>query len=389
MAKQPKVKPGFLLAFGEIFLKSEGVQRLLKKRLVNNLSFFLRKEGIDFEIFPWHERIFIETPKETDGEIINVLKNTFGIVWFAKAFFLEKAGVKDLENFVKANYQSWIKKGESFALRVKRGGVVQESREEIIQKVAEKIERKVNLDHPQREIFLEGRKNGWFVYLKKQRGAGGLPVGSQGKVLALISGGIDSPVAAWLMAKRGAENIWLHFHSFPLVSKASIEKTKELARAFLNYQPQLKIYFLPFSKIQTKIKLNLPPKYRVLLYRRLMFKIAEKMAEKEGCQALVTGESLGQVSSQTLPNVQITQEKIKIPILRPLIGLDKKEIVSLAKKIKTFAISIQPQEDCCTLFVPKHQTAAGKVEVTQELEKSLKPAGLIIEAINQAEIEGF
>lgn len=388
MTRRQKIKKGFLLAFGEIFLKSEGVQKLFKKRLVNNLSFFLKKEEVNFKILSLRERIFVETTKDT-SKVEGILKRTFGLVWYAKTFFLEKATLKDLNNFVKENYQNWIKKNESFALRVKKGSTVQESREEIIEKIAEGIDRKVDLDHPKREIFLEERKDGWFVYFEKQRGGGGLPVGSQGKVAALISGGIDSPVAAWLMAKRGAKNVWLHFHSFPLVSKASIEKVKELAEIFLNYQPQLKVYFVPFSKMQTKIKLSIPPQYRVLLYRRLMFKIAEKLAEKEGCQALVTGESLGQVSSQTLPNLQITQGNIKVPVLRPLIGLNKEEIISMAKEIKTFEISIQPQEDCCTLFVPKHQTAAGKIEIIKELEKNLKPAGLITKAINQTEIESF
>lgn len=389
MNKQQEVKKGFLLAFGEIFLKSEGVQRILRRRLINNLTFFLKKEKVDFKISSWRERIFVETIAEDTSEVEGKLRRTFGLAWLAKAFFLKNADLKDLHNFVKENYQDWMKKGESFALRVKRGGIVQETREEIIKKIAEKIDRKVDLDNPKREIFLEGRKNGWFIYFKKQKGAGGFPVGSQGKVLCLLSGGIDSPVAAWLMAKRGAKNVWLHFHSFPLVSKASIEKTRELAETFLGYQPKLKVYFVPFSKIQTKIKTSIPPQNRVLLYRRLMLKIGQKIAAKEGCQALVTGESLGQVSSQTLANLPVTQDGIKTLILRPLIGMDKEEIILLAKKIKTYGISIQPQEDCCTLFVPKHQTAAGKIEIIKELEKSLEPSKLIAEAISQAKIESF
>jgi len=210
-----------------------------------------------------------------------------------------------------------------------------------------------------------------------------LPVGASGKVLSLISGGIDSPLAAFLIAKRGAENIWLHFHSFPLVSRASIEKVKELARVFLDYQPHLKIYFIPFQKAQIEIKTKAPSNYRILLYRRLMFKIAERIAEKENCQALVTGESLGQVSSQTLPNIKIIEEGVKIPVLRPLIGQDKEEIIKLAKKIGTFQISIKPQEDCCTLFVPRHQTAKGDLKRIKELEKKIGANRIAREAIKE------
>lgn len=380
----PKIKQGMILAWGEIFLKSAGVQKLLKKKLVNNLFHFLKKQGIDFKIYSGHERIFIET--KDFKKVSSVLKKTFGLVWFAQAYFLEGASLPETVDFVNKNYQDWIKKEESFALRVKKGFLVKKRTEEIIKEIAKNIERKVNLDRPKREIFIEGRKQGWFLYFKKQKGPGGLPMGSQGKVLSLISGGIDSPAAAYLMAKRGAENTWLHFHSFPLVSEKSIEKVKETAEIFLNYQPKLKVYFIPFSEIQKKIKTSIPAKYRVLFYRRLMLEIAQKIAQKEDCQALITGESLGQVSSQTLPNLKITQEGIEMPILRPLIGLDKEEIIYLAKQIKTFEISIQPQEDCCTLFVPKGQTADGKIEMIKKLEKNLKLGRLVLKAIKEAEI---
>ena len=379
-----KIKQGMILAWGEIFLKSAGVQKLLKKKLVNNLFHFLKKQRIDFKIYSGHERIFIETKdfKKTSS----ILKKTFGLVWFAQTHFLENASLSEVTDFVNKNYQDWIKKEESFALRVKKGPIIKKGTEEIIKEIAENIERKVNLDKPKREIFIEGRKQGWFLYFNKQKGPGGLPAGSQGKALSLISGGIDSPVAAYLMAKRGAKNTWIHFHSFPLVSEKSIEKVKETAEIFLNYQPKLKVYFIPFSEIQKKIKTSIPAKYRVLFYRRIMLEITQKVAQKEDYQALITGESLGQVSSQTLPNLKITQEGIEMPTLRPLIGMDKEEIIYLAKQIKTFEISIQPQEDCCTLFVPKGQTADAKIEIIKKLDKNLKLGRLVLKAIKEAEI---
>jgi len=441
-------KKGILIAFGELFLKSERVRKIFQRRLVQSLFSLLKKKNFDFKIHSFRERIFVALPvdsafvagstsakeaassesekrrRETKeiNEVSAIIKNLPGIVWFSEALFFEKlnpvksaqsgtplsgvfdgvnpvksaqsgtplsgvfdgVNLKGFSDFLAKNYQKWIKKGETFALRLKREKEIKNSSEEIIKETAKRIERKVDLSKPQREIFIEARRFGWFLYFKKRRGIGGLPLGTGGKVLSLISGGIDSPVAVFLMAKRGAENIWLHFHSFPLVSRTSIEKVKELARIFLNYTPHLKIYFLPFSKIQMEIKSITFPKYRVLLYRRLMLKIAEKIAQKENCQALVTGESLGQVSSQTLPNIKIIESGIKIPILRPLIGFDKEEIINLAKKIRTFSISIKPQEDCCTLFIPKHASAEGnskeikkiekKIDIKKEVEKIIKEA---------------
>ena len=302
--------------------------------------------------------------------------------------------------FISKNYPDRIEKGKTFAIRLKlEKGILRKNRGEVIDKIAEQINRKVNLTKPKEEIFVEVRKTAppslkirrakWFLYFKKIKGAGGFPIGSSGKVLSLISGGIDSPIAAYLIAKRGAENVWVHFHSFPLVSNTSIEKVKELAKVFLRYQPHLRIYFIPFQKAQIEVKTKTPAKYRILLYRRLMFKMAERIAKRENCQSLVTGESLGQVSSQTLPNIKIVEGVVKIPVLRPLIGMDKEEIIKVAKKIGTFPISIKPQEDCCTLFVPKHQTAQGRLEIIKELEKKLDINKIIREIIKRVRIEKY
>ncbi len=376
-------KKGILIAFGELFLKSEGVRRFFKKRLIRNTFFFLRRANLNFKIFPFHDRIFIAITETKKAQ--KIIKNIFGISWFADCLFFEKTNLKEFSDFIEKNYQNWIKKGETFAIRLKNDSG--ESGEKIIEEIAKNINRKVNLTKPKREIFVMAKKEGWFLYFKKRKGRGGLPVGSSGKVLSLVSGGIDSPVASYLMAKRGAENIWLHFHSFPLVSKASIEKVKELAKIFSDYQTRLKIYFAPFAKAQMEIKIKTSAKYRILLYRRLMLKIAQIIAKKENCQAIVTGESLGQVSSQTLPNLKIIEQGIKIPIFRPLIGMDKEEIIDLARKIKSFEISIKPQEDCCTLFTPKHATAEGNLEIVKNLEKELKNKKTIKETLERAEIE--
>jgi thiamine biosynthesis protein ThiI len=381
------MKEGILIAFGEIFLKSLGVQRIFRQKLLNNISFFLKKMNLDFKIYSQRERIFVEIKEIEKAK--KILKNIFGIAWFAEGLFFKKAILKEISDFVSKNYENWIKKDETFAIRLKRGGEIRESSKKIIDEIAKGIKRRVDLEKPKREIFIEARKEGWYLYLKKEKGSGGLPVSCSGKVLTLISGGIDSPIAAYFMAKRGAENVWLHFHSFPLVSQKSIEKVKKLAEIFLKFQPKLKIYLFPFSKIQMEIRTKAVAKYRILLYRRAMMKIAEDLAKKENCSAIVTGESLGQVSSQTLPNLQIIEEAVSIPILRPLIGMDKEEIIKIAKKIGTFEISILPQEDCCTLFTPKHATGKGNLKEIEKIEKSLDLKKLIKQSQKEIEILKF
>jgi len=357
------MKKGILIAYGELFLKSDSVKKLFVNKLDSNVRSFLA--GIDYRLTSDRDRMFITTNKT--AKVKKILANVFGLAWFAESYCFKTE--KELLDFIKT-YQKNFKKTDTFAIRMKHN-------RDLIDQAAKLIKNKVDLNKPQKELFIEKRKNGIYLYFKKIKAGGGLPVGSSGKVLSLVSGGIDSVPAAYLAVKRGAETVWLHFHSFPLVSNKSIEKVKDLAEIFSLYQDKPKIYFVPFSEIQTEIKAKVEPKYRVLLYRRLMYKIAEQIAQKEGCAALVTGECLAQVSSQTPINLNITEEGIKIPVLRPLIGFDKEEIIKVAKKIGTFDISIRPQEDCCTLFVPGRQTAKGNLEIVRELEKKIESKKMI------------
>ncbi len=381
-------KQGILLAFGELFLKSEGVRKIFIERLLNNAALFLRKEKVFFKIHKFRGRIMIETDNTLKAQ--KIIKKIFGISWYSEAIFFPEIKMKELTNFISQNYKDWMENKKTFALRVKiEKGIIKESKEEIIDKIAEKINKKVDLSKPDKEIFIEIRKGGTFIFFKKNKGLGGLPVSSGGKILNLISGGIDSPVVSFLLAKRGVENIWLHFHSFPISSKKSIEKIEDLAKKFTNYQFNLKVIFIPFYKAQNEIRIKTPAKYRVLLYRRLMFKMAEKLAKKENCLALATGESLGQVSSQTLGNLGIIESVIKIPVFRPLIGMDKEEIIKMAKKFKTYNTSIIPQEDCCTMFVPKKQTAKGCLEEVKEIEKKLNFPKIINQCLKEIEIKNY
>ncbi len=358
------MKQGILIAFGELFLKSEQVKKLFIKRLINHILFLSKKE-IDFKLIILRDRLFLQTNDILKAK--KIIKKVPGISWYSEGYLFDGFDLKEITQFILRNH----KITKTFAIRVNKKKDVKESKELIIKKIAELIDKKVDLKKPNKEINIEIQKTGTFVFYNKIKGLGGLPMNSSGKALVLMSGGIDSPVASYLLSLRGIEPVWLHFHSFPLVSKKSIEKTKELASVFLNYHSKLKIYFIPFSQAQMKIKGKTPANYRILLYRRLMLKIAEKIAEKENCLALVTGESLGQVSSQTLDNLNITERSIKIPVLRPLIEKDKQDIINLAQKIKTLEISQKPQEDCCTLFVPKKATAKGDLKKVEQLEKEI------------------
>lgn len=205
------------------------------------------------------------------------------------------------------------------------------------------------------------------------------------KAVSLISGGIDSPVSSYLMLRSGVELVYAHFHSFPIVSKASVHKAIQLVKILSRHQSPSILYLIPFGDVQTYLRTRVDPRYLVILYRRFMLRIAERLAEREKAEALVTGESLGQVSSQTLQNLRVIDASVKIPVLRPLIGFDKEEIVSLAKSIGTYEISIKPQEDCCTLFVPRRQVTAARLEIVEEIESGLPIKRLIDSALKKME----
>jgi len=205
------------------------------------------------------------------------------------------------------------------------------------------------------------------------------------KAISLISGGIDSPVSSYLMLRRGVELVYLHFHSFPIVSKSSVYKAMQLIKILSSHGPTRTLYLAPLAEIQSYLRTRVDPRYLVILYRRFMLRIAERIAKREGAAFLVTGESLAQVSSQTLQNLRVIDAAARIPVLRPLIGFDKEEIMNLAREIGTYDISIKPQEDCCTLFVPRRQATAAKLEEIESIEKSLPVEELIAQVLEKIE----
>jgi len=232
--------------------------------------------------------------------------------------------------------------------------------------VKEKSHARVDLETPEFTVFVEILPRDAFFGFNKIPGPGGLPVGTSGRVVSLISGGIDSPVASYRMMQRGCRLIFVHFHSAPYQDKTSQEKVRELLKRLTRHQFNSRLFLIPFGEIQRQIVAAVSRPLRVVLYRRMMLRIAEAIAKREKARALVTGESLGQVASQTLENMAVIQQAATLPILRPLVGMDKQEIIDQARRIGTFDISSIPDQDCCQLFVPKHPaTKAGLADVEQ------------------------
>ncbi len=247
----------------------------------------------------------------------------------------------------------------------------------------------VNLGNPEFTIHVETLTDEAFYSFGKEPGAGGMPVGTSGRVVCLMSGGIDSPVAAWRLMRRGCRVFLVHFHSYPILSRASQEKTRELAKLLATYQYHSRLFLVPFGEIQQQVVLAVAPPLRVVIYRRLMMRIAEAIARRAKAQALVTGEVVGQVASQTLENMASINSVVKMPVLRPLVGMDKDEITAEAQRLGTYPISIIPDQDCCTLFTPRHPATRARWADVERAESALPIAEIVNQAVAAAAVEDF
>jgi thiamine biosynthesis protein ThiI len=247
----------------------------------------------------------------------------------------------------------------------------------------------VDLSNPELTIHVEALTNEAFYFFGKERGAGGLPVGTSGRVVCLLSGGIDSPVAAWRMMRRGCRVQFVHFHSYPILSRASQEKVRELATLLTRYQYDSRLFLVPFGEIQQRVVLSVTPPLRVVVYRRLMMRIAETIALQHRGQAIVTGEVVGQVASQTIENMTSINNVVSLPVLRPLIGMDKEEITAEAQRLGTYPVSIIPDQDCCTLFTPNHPATKARWIDVERAEQPLPIADIVRDAAAAAQIEEF
>jgi thiamine biosynthesis protein ThiI len=248
---------------------------------------------------------------------------------------------------------------------------------------------RVQLDAPEMNIHVEVLHDQAFYFFGKQRGAGGLPTGVSGRVVCLLSGGIDSPVAAWRIMRRGCIAQCVHFHSQPFLSPVSQEKVRDIAALLAQYQLRVRVYMVAFGELQRQVVLTVPPALRVIVYRRLMMRIGEAIARATGARALVTGDVVGQVASQTLDNLAVIESITSMPVLRPLIGTDKDEIIAEAERIGTFPISIIPDDDCCTLFTPRHPVTRARLDEIEGAEALLPISEMVRGAVVGASIETF
>jgi thiamine biosynthesis protein ThiI len=248
---------------------------------------------------------------------------------------------------------------------------------------------RVDLDHAALTVNIEMLPDGAFYFFGKEPGAGGLPTGTSGRVACLLSGGIDSPVAAYRMMRRGCLVLFIHFHSYPILSRASQEKVREIAALLTRYQLRSRLVLVPFGDLQQQVVLAVAPELRVVIYRRLMLRIAERIARQWRARALVTGEVIGQVASQTLENMTAIAEATTLEVLRPLVGMDKDEITREAERIGTFPISIIPDQDCCTLFTPRHPATRARAADVARAEQALAIEEMVSAAVASVAVEDF
>ncbi len=370
--------------YHEIGLKGKN-RKFFEEKLVENIKRVLNPSYFKF-VRRISGRILVELTikgAREEEEISSVLKNIFGIAYFAFAVSVEQK-IEAIQK--KALEILKEQKFESFRISARRSKkefflISQQINERIGELIVRELKKKVDLENPELTCFIEIVEKFAFLYLEKIKGPGGLPVGVSGRAVALLSGGIDSPVAAFYTMKRGVKVIFVHFHSHPYTTQASIKKVEEMIKLLNKFQFHSRLYLVPFADIQKEILLKTPAKLRVILYRRMMLKIAQEIAGEERALALVTGESIGQVASQTLGNIKVIEEVVDSPVFRPLIGQDKEEIIRKAREIGTFEISILPDQDCCSRFLPRHPETNAKSEEVARAERELNIEKLIKQAI--------
>lgn len=376
-----------IVHYGEVGTKGQNRPRFIRA-LARNVA--QRLEGLD--VHPERKRsgriVFRLGPRARWEDIAPRLRTVFGIAYFARAWRVP-LDMEALEKAVLAHLPR--REHATFAVRARRAhkGFPLTSAD-INRRLGGAIARatgwQVKLDSPDVPIHVEVLFNEIFFYFHKEPGPGGLPVGVSGKVVNLLSGGIDSPVAAWRMLKRGCEVINVHFHGQPLVTQASEVKAIEITRVLTEWGASPRLYSVPIGAIQAEIMKTTPPAYRVVLYRRLMIRVAQEIARREGALALVTGESVGQVASQTLHNLYVINAVAELPILRPLIGMDKAEIITQAEQVGTLALSSLPGEDCCTLFTPKHPVTAAKLSEVEAIEAQQPWEEWVTQALTRTQV---
>ncbi len=382
------MKRFLLCRYHEISLKRKK-RPFFEKRLVDNIKKALN--GTDCRsVDRLSGRIAARLgPDAAFEDVVPRLQRVFGVVSCSPAWLSSP----QLES-LKEDLWSLVRNRafRTFQVRTRRAQknfplTSQEINEQLGAWIQAKSGMKVQLKDPDLTCYLDLVDGRAFLYFEKLRGSGGLPASTSGKVVVLLSGGIDSPVAAYKIMKRGCQALFVHFHSFPHTTLESQEKVRQLVRLLDQYQYGSKLWMVPFAECQRRVVAFSPAEVRVILYRRLMVQIAERLAGEQGARALVTGDSIGQVASQTLENLSAISAAAQMPILRPLVGEDKQEIIEAARQIGTFQISIQPDVDCCSLFVPRHPETRAQIDRIRQLEDQLEMEGVIAETMRRTTLE--
>lgn len=382
------MKQIILAKYGEIILK--GLNRhSFEDMLIKNMKTALK--DIEAEIWRAQATIYVDLADKNEmDEAIDRLKKVFGIVALIKAYVLPK-DFESLKPAARDCLKEELEYAKSFKVEAKRadkkypmkspeicielGGYLHDSYPHLT----------VDVKNPEKLVTVEVRETNVYLYCSRIKGLGGMPVGSNSKAMLLLSGGIDSPVAGYMVAKRGVVLEAVHFFSHPYTSQRAKDKVLELGSILSAYTGGLKVHVVPFTDIQLAIKEKCPPEQLTIIMRRFMMAISEKIAKKVGAKALVTGESIGQVASQTVEALFVTNNAVRMPVFRPVIGMDKEEIVEIAHRINTFETSVLPYEDCCTIFTPRHPLTKPKLENIEKSEKLLDFDALVDAAVEGVE----
>ena len=379
-----------LLKLGELVLKGAN-RHTFEDKLKSNIARRLRPLG-KFRVYTRQSTTYVEPLSDTCDmdAAYEAMKHVFGVVGISRAKACEKTREAMLET-ARSYLGDKLSAAHTFKVESKRADKsFPMTSIALSQWVGGELDDlypnlQVDVHQPELTVHLEVRDYAAFVHADPEPGAGGLPVGTSGRALSLLSGGIDSPVASWMMAKRGVALEMVHFYSYPYTSPEAREKVLELAKLLTPWCGRLTVHVVPFTHIQEELRRSCPEDYFTLLMRRFMMRIAEGVARRTGCRAVVTGEALGQVASQTMDAMAVTGAVTALPIFRPLVGMDKEEAVRIARKIGTFETSILPYEDCCTVFTPRHPRTRPRLEDVEAIEEPLDMEGLVKEALEGIE----
>ena len=379
------------VSFGELFLKGKNRNKFFKTA-IDNIKRNIEKIGYD-NMYLESSKLYIEADKKNFESLIKEIKKVFGIIYISEIKRCDK-NLDSIENAIKEILDDIDLKNKTFkvitnrvdkSFDIKSPELSQMMGGYILKNYAQKNNLKVDVHNPDFKIFIDIKKYA-YVYANRHEGIGGLPLGSSGNGLLLLSGGIDSPVAGFMMAKRGMRIDCLHFHSYPFTSKRALQKAVDLGKILSQYTGKMRIYSINMAEIYKSINKNCRRNQTTILSRRFMMRIAEKISKKNNYHALITGESLGQVASQTVESMTVIEDATKLPIFKPLIALDKTEIIDRALYIGSYEKSIEPFDDCCSIFAPSNPITKPKLKYIKESESKLEIEELENNAIENMEI---